>query len=561
MIRRVRGVIAALALLLSILLLLGGWLLVQARTSDSDFAPAHAVTPVQPPTQSLSSEPIVVLPDGSERAPIGTAAPNLASEEDASSSVTSATVHGSLLDLSGEPIRGAWSAGIKFVDRTGHGQYVDAKEGGAYSLYGLAFGTYWLTAGAHGFRQSEETLELTPYRPIVQHDFQLEPQVELIIRVETPEGRNLFDVLTEMKAPFAARMLVPVATREPPGKRVAEVHGSLNNTFGVGNFWNSGPRVERLPPGCMGVLLLDGDLPVHVSVLHGQSVLQTKWVKPGTNEVVFVVSPDEMISGLASLSVRVVDAVTGIPIQQARLLLDGGTYFDSGSMAGTDADGRASIERREPGSFELRISAKGYGELRRAIELSRGETSDLGTVALQRGSELEGRVFDGDGRPMSARFRLREIDSTGSTIPGIHEMEVKSAADGVLSVQGLRATQYLLSTPPYFDEPQTEPVTWVSGNVSVDARSGSVLGLEVRLQPASRLILRVVGEDADGLQFRVVDEQGRESARSRFYGAAPRPLALPRGQYVVTLFDAQRRVLVVRPVDLGTTPVEVVLSR
>ena len=71
-------------------------------------------------------------------------------------------------------------------------------------------------------------------------------------------------------------ILVPVATLDDPGPHFYDVFGSKNNSMGVGTFWQYGPEVEKLPTGCLGLLYLRCDPPVHVSLVLGHSVLQTK---------------------------------------------------------------------------------------------------------------------------------------------------------------------------------------------------------------------------------------------------------------------------------------------
>jgi len=105
-------------------------------------------------------------------------------------------------------------------------------------------------------------------------------------------------------------------------------------------------------------------------------------------------------------------------------------------------------------------------------------------------------------------------------------------------------------------------VTWVSGNVPLDTRAGSMAGLEIHLQPASKLVLRdVAGGAGDAMRFRVADEFGQELVAGLLHGSEPRPLALPVGSYVVSLSDARGEVLSERAVTLGSEAVDIDLAR
>ena len=470
-------------------------------------------------------------------------------------------VYGSLLDPSYTPIQGAWSAGVVFVDHTGLRRSSDAKQEGAYALHSLGFGTYWVTASADGYRSLEETVELRPDWPLMRKDFTLQKAVELRVKVTTPEGENLFDVLKETGAPMGARILVPVATRVPPGKRFAEVVGSVNSEFGAGRYQSHGPRAGKVAPGGMGVLVLDCDLPVWVSLVHFQVVLQTQRVDVGQDEVTFVLTPDDLLAGLATIRVQVIDAETGLPLQHARVMVRGGTYSDLG--VATDPQGVATIDRREPGHFVLHVRAAGYERLRKPIDALPGEVTELGTVALDKEVTVEGRVLDLEGHPRSASFSLGILDPGDHSIHWFQQEGFRSAGDGSFDIKGLGRKEYLIRTSNHdaHNNGEWEGITWVSGNLLLDTRAGSVAGLEVRLRPASKLVLHVAGGVGDGMRFRVVDERGFELVASGLHGSEPRLLQLPAGNYRVSLLDPRGAVLSEHSTTLGAETVDIDLAR
>jgi len=551
----------ALALLVAVLLGSCAWLCLRSGTTgevpDASW-PVDRSTPIraEPPAEAIRTA--ATPPERDPAAAIGSADPAAATK--AGDSEPESLVHGALLDPAGAPIRDARSAGVSFVDHTGSRHTAEVKPDGSYALHALGSGTHWVTATADGYRSLEQTLDLRPDRLQLRRDFTLQKAVALRIRVTTPAGKNLFDILQASGAPAGARVVVPIATRDPPGKRFEQVTGSLNDKFGVGQFDDHGPRVEPLASGCIGILLLDCDLPVYVSLVHYQRVLQTKCAGIGQDEVSFVIAPDDLLAGLATIRAQVIDAETSRPIQGARVMLRGGTCSDQG--VATDPQGIASIDRREPGPFDLEVRANGYERFHRPIDLLPGTVTDLGTVALAHEVTVAGRVIDLEGYPLAASFSLGSLDPADHSIRWFGQ-GFDSNGMGAFAIPGLGRRQYVIRTSNHdaMNHGAWEGIAAVSGNLLVDTRAGSIAGLEVRLRPAAKLVLHVTGSTADGMRFRVVDEHGLELVGGRFRGAVPRPLALPAGSYRVALLDPDGAVLTERSVMLGADSIELDLAR
>ncbi|HTF89805.1 MAG TPA: carboxypeptidase-like regulatory domain-containing protein [Planctomycetota bacterium] len=470
-------------------------------------------------------------------------------------------IFGSLLDDSGTHIANVWYAAVSLVNVQGERRICDAKTEDNYTFDNLEFGIYWLTGGAEGFSNIEVSVELRPECPVVRQDFRLHRQVELRIRASTPEGRNLFEALNERKAPMETRLLVPVATRENPGARFDDVAGSLNNKFGVGRFWNYGPRVEELPPGYMGILQLDGDLPMWVSLMHHHSVLQAKFVEAGQEEVNFVLSTDDVLADVATIRLRAIDAETSAPIASASVQLRGGPHFPGRIV--TDSQGAATIERHEPGLFDLQIMAAGYEWFRKPIDALPGKLTDLGTIELEKEVTVRIRVVDSQGHPQAMDFILGVIDPADRSIGWFKDAQFGCDEDGVLDLPGLGRREYVMHSANIdrINKPDSEPIAGVSGNVRFDSRAGSIVDLEVRVLPAAKMRIRVGDGPADGMKFRILDQNGLELLRSTFHGSAPRALALPKGTYRVFLLDSDGTVLSEQPAILGAGGLELSLSR
>ena len=562
----------ALALAAALILAVFGWRFIRSGRSNAGVtdsaARAHRSIASRPRRDVPPDETVLSATESPDRTPVAPIEPRESPAPAVTGGLRPETlVFGSLLDASHSRVGDGRPAGVRFVDRLGRRRSSDAGKEGTYELRALDFGTYWVTASADGYRSIGETIELRPDRPSIQKDFTLQKSEALRVRLTTPDGRNLLDVLRETGAPRGACLLIPIATREFPGERFDEVTGSLNDRFGVGRFRNRDARDAEDSLDCMGTLLLDCDLPVCVSLVHYQRVLQTKRVSGSQDEVTFVVAPADLIHELATIRVQVLDAATGLPIPRARVSLAGGTYSDPG--VATDPTGIATIARREPGEFDLRIAANGYEVFRKSIDARPGELTDLGTVALEQEVTVEGRVLDLEDHPRSASFSLGVLDPVDHAIHWCRQEECRSSGDGSLEIRGLGRKEYVVRTSNHdaLDEREWKGVAWVSGIVLIDTRAGPISGLEIRLRPASRLVLHagaavvVAGVAGDEMRFRVVDESGRELVAGLFHGSEPRPLALPAGNYVVSLLDARGAVRSDRPVTLGSESVEVDLSR
>ncbi len=470
--------------------------------------------------------------------------------------------YGSLRDPAGKLLTGLWSAGVSVTDAEGRRRFADAKESGAFAVNGLPYGKYWVHAGADGFRGAAATIELSAAHAQLKQDFTLQPVPIIKVRVSTPDGKSLFGEQHESMQLKGRPVLVPVATKERPGKWFNEVVGSLNNPFGIGHFWQYGPRAEKLPKGYMGILMLDQELPAFVSLVNYHRVLQTKELQPGEDEVNFEISLEDIEASMGSLRMQVVDAGTQAPVKGANAMLWGGASMDGGSAS--DASGDILIDGREPGEFDLHVRAKGYEEYKAHILVDSGTPTDLGQIALDKAIAVEIKVVDGTGAPCNTKFSVGVFDPSTKVLDMERQQSWASRGDGVLALGTLGRHVYVVRTDNHDavnDEANEDP-KWVSGDVMLDLRSGvAPANVVIKLVPATRVMIVPKGVTTQGLRFRVTDEQGLDLVSSRFYGDGPRPLTIPQGSYKLALLDANKTVLREQPLVVGSTPMTVELSR
>lgn len=545
---------------IAVLLLLVGAVVVMRSdlfTSSAHVVNETALTPPAPVQVASTESALASEPAPLARAPAAPVQDAVTAPKPSARADT--LFYGSLLDASGKPLIGLWHAGVRLTDAEGRGRSSDAKESGAFSFHALPFGTYWVSADADGYRTVKGKVTLDESHAHIQQDYTLVAAPILKIRLTNRDGGG---AIGEKAAAIRFLSLVPVATKERPGEWLNEVVGSLNNPFGIGQFWQYGPRAEALPKGYMGILMLREDPPAFVSLCNYHRVLQTKSVQPGDEEVEFVLSNEELVASLATIQLQVVDAGTQQPIPNAHAMLFGGARGDGGVSA--DAQGNIVIADREPGEFSIAVRAKGHEKYSAVVLAKSGEVTDLGRIALDAEVPCVVQVVDGEGHPRAERFNLGLFDETTGKLRVERQQVMQSTGDGTLTLSGMGRHVYVLRTVNHdgLNDKESAGVKWVSGNVILDLRSGAApAGMVIRLQPSTRVMVVVSGVSADGLRFRVTDAKGNALVESRFYGDAPRGLTLPEGRYKVALVDANDSILSERDVAVGSAPLTVELTR
>ena len=158
----------------------------------------------------------------------------------------------------------------------------------------------------------------------------------------------------------------------------------------------------------------------------------------------------------------------------------------------TDGDGRFTFADLAGGHYDLEVAAEGFAPTRvRGVEIpDRGDQAELGTVILEPGVALSGRVVDPDGQPLEgAQITVSQDRFPGFVFrppPGEDE-GIRSDVDGHFVVEDLR------------------PESLVNLSINLQGYLGrSMTGVGVPPEEP----LTVVLEPAATLTGKVVDEQG-----------------------------------------------------
>jgi hypothetical protein len=564
---RSRALLLVAGLAVALALGLTAWLSRRAELAAAAES-RHPVARAEVGAAAVLDAPAAALPgpEPAAEAPLAAAAPESASPPAPAAAAElpaedpiQCLVFGRVTDGSGEPIR-VWEPWVSL--RNSRGERCNAKpdETGHYSLAGLAPGRWSLACSGVGWREVVEELELSLTEPILRRDFRLAPSARVAVEVVAPDGRPFWKAVEESGGSVQMPELLPVATSEPPGESIPEADGLHNDHVGVGNFWDYGPPREGLGPTYIGVVMLDGDPPVWVSLLSGVHVLETKRVEPGQSAVTYVLDPETVASTRATLVLRALDAATRAPLSG---LVEVRGTTGPGPSGALDADGAGRLSL-DPGEYDVRVHAEGHEHLPRHVRLAAGQVLDLGELALETEVTIEGRVLDGEGRPLHAQELLVLWRD-----PGLGRLvEVTTAVtdeDGRLDVRGLRADDYRLRS--YGDDERSypgrnePPTAWVSGFVDVSTRNGSVRGLEIRLVQAAVLVLNGGESLASGSFFRLLDAHGAALRASHVYAGFAAKAKVPPGSYTLLLLDADGAELSRRSLELHEGLTELDLRR
>lgn len=190
----------------------------------------------------------------------------------------------------------------------------------------------------------------------------------------------------------------------------------------------------------------------------------------------------------------------------------------------SDERGAFEIPDISTGTFILRATKEGFAAFsREGVEIAAGSgPADLGTITLESGVTIEGRVTDSKGRPLEGA-QVSAIPFVDSMASGTFEVTslkpMVAGADGNFRVEGLkRGERYDLSARHPGHAPATAP--------GVEAPAED---LRIVLQTARTLSGRVVGperEPVPGAEIQAREESRVTSEGSGITTISTRPLAV-----------------------------------
>lgn len=243
--------------------------------------------------------------------------------------------------------------------------------------------------------------------------------------------------------------------------------------------------------------LKPGRITVHVTTASGaedwdQGRIQTAGQ---TATVDFALGTASVRFTVAAATTR--ETVSGAWVTVERAEPGRGTGWENVKSSGqTSNDGKYSATGIEPGTYRVRIGGSGYAALvTEPFPVADGEAKDLGTLLLEAGSVLSGRVIDDAGAPVEAAG-ISVKNERGE--PVFLFSMVTTGSDGRYSVPGLLPGRY---------------------SVLVDGRGLAPVERAVTLEGTSGATLDVTLLHGGSIAATVVDDRGAavEGARIEVY--------------------------------------------
>jgi len=431
----------------------------------------------------------------------------------------------------------------------------DADASGAFAFANLSAGRWRVrVTNVEGCEPLDQWVAVAPAPTVQCVELRLERSLLLPIRIVTPDGRRLFEVLEPNDRGRVSRALAIRSSREPPRRELPPNPWSSSRPRDGRGFWiaegqldlGRSPRHLVVPPGCDGVLPV-ASVPCHVGVSFKHLLLHAVRAESVDAPLSLIVDPDEIEELHATVELRAVDADTGAP-------LPGGHYDLSDRQSGTggktaDRDGVVRFEHVQPGLLHLQRMPDRNAELSRFVRVDPGEPIDLGDIRIAKTAELSGSVVDEAGRPQQGvSLEWYELAALTPDQPIDTMHSIVSGTDGRFSIFGAPKTRVLLVGQSRSGSrwQVVEPVVVDATNrppedLTLVARATTPLRFELGDTLGEPVTVRV--ERGDGLPFDWSLVEGPVDW--------PRPLSPGTWRFVV---ESERRGRIVRDVAVGSEP-------
>ncbi len=265
-----------------------------------------------------------------------------------------------------------------------------------------------------------------------------------------------------------------------------------------------------------------------IATRDGSAPAVSEAVRSGNDGVLVVLTPGARVSG------RLVDTA-GASVGDVIVRLEPTSDFSAipipgvGDMMRTFAslleedpielvtadDGSFFFDPVSPGSYDLRVEVRGYIPLERPVTAKSGELTELGSLTLDAGESMYGRVVDESGAPVANALVSasptegmfgRGTDLSGDLLTG--RTRVRSDDRGRFTIAGLASKPYsLTATAPGYGRA-----------IVSDVRPGTATTLTMRPGwTVGGLVVRGdTGEPVEGVSVRAGGVVGETDAEGRF---------------------------------------------
>lgn len=426
-------------------------------------------------------------------------------------------VFGSVLGPSGERVP---KGSITLIDALGRATPASFGAPGTWSVMGLAPGAHEVLISCPGFVETASALEIAPGAGEVRHDLRLDPALSIPVRFTDEAGAPL-----DLRAAgWGYVSPVVVATVKAPAGTLPGIEGRNAAYCGAGLYEYRGPfggQELDLAPQHDGILHLRVPLPVWVSAVLRDQVVETRHLEGPVEELVFQIPTERAKALLGGLRLRAVDAQTGAPLAGGSATLD---FRDGGAGAiAFGPDGRIELVDQAPGVRVLQVQGADNRSQTRNVRVLPGTVIDLGDVPIASNATLTGRVVDEHGAPVATSLTWFSVDAVAFVQDVDTSWSVSTASDGTFALTcGRTRVAVLAASREWAREPRV-----------VDASGGDVAGLELVVRRGVEVRLRQRDAASVGARFTLATDEGFAFDSGQVWSTAPWSLRLSPGRYQV----------------------------
>lgn len=411
-------------------------------------------------------------------------------------------------------------------------------EPGIFLLGPLAPGVWTATASAPRHTPVHRELELGPgERRELEITLERSPALRILAR--TPEGLGLLEPgvwplqNTSTLDVLASHAPLVLGPRPPLGASLGRFdarHRSVHD------------------PDELGLLVLETQPPLFVSLVLGGEVIAVEWAPAGSRVIEFVVPADTLLHRASGVRGRVVQAGPG-PVQA----LGTDVHWMTCGAGERPTDGRFEIAPLRPGPVFLRVP--GHPGLHGPFELPPGAVLDVGALAPGPAHGISGRVLAPSGHPARAMLLLYSRRSDGALWP---EPILLGASDGETGAFAfpeappgqwrLRATEI---APPGAHTDGLPSAAW-----ELDNRAGPT-DQNFTLEPTGILVVAHRGARLPGERLRLVPQRSGPRPATIEINSPVQRVTLVRGPWIARRIDADGSLVEERHFAIGAHPVRV----
>jgi len=479
---------------------------------------------------------------GASRAPV---APRVV---DASESASGVDLHGAIQVVGGAR---ASLPPTKLVFRRGGFAEETIAIDAEYLMPRLSPGKWTVTAEQLGYELLSQQIDLAPEPREQQIDFLMTRLPHIFVNMVTPQGQPFMKALRTASGSASRMSIVVVATASPPRERLGATLEDGYEHYGLGkwrpsNGWKTEAEVDEPRAG---ILELPRPLPVYVSACVENVVLATQFAPAGTEQVEFVLTPEDVRATRGSLRLRIADAETGRPVTEGRVGLHANGSFGMGDPI-IQQDGTVEFADLPPGPRHLSIVCRGYEWVVEQVWIDAGLETNLGVLRLNRPISIAGTAVDEAGDPVRAWISVWPIESYEASQRIADKFCWHADHDGQFRIQPAGRKRYLL---------RANDEEWASESAIVDASEGPVENVRLRVARGVPLTVSFGAEVQRGSRLLVHDMQGHPVGERPVLPGGCARIGVHPGRYRVRMeFDGEPHED--RMVDVGTEPVLIAMG-